>query len=92
VTDKPAGEASQPALTMYSTPTCGPCIRLKQRLAERGIPYVDINLEGDAEASAWVMAINDGNRVVPTLRFSDGSTLTNPSLDDVIARLAELSG
>ena len=33
---------------------------------------------------------NGGNRTVPTLEFEDGSALTNPSLSQVEAKLAEL--
>jgi len=34
-----------------------------------------------------VASVNDGNEVVPTLKFSDGSTLTNPSVTAVKAKL-----
>ncbi len=34
------------------------------------------------------MSVNEGNAVVPTVVFSDGSIATNPSLADVEARLA----
>ena len=37
---------------------------------------------------AFVMAANAGNQTVPTLLFPDGSTATNPSLNDVKKRLA----
>ncbi len=36
------------------------------------------------------MSFNGGNRTVPTLEFEDGSALTNPSLSQVEAKLAEL--
>jgi len=32
----------------------------------------------------------EGNRTVPTLEFSDGTALTNPSLDEVQQKLAAL--
>jgi mycoredoxin len=37
------------------------------------------------------MAHNAGNQTVPTLRFDDGSTLTNPSLREVQEKLATLA-
>ena len=31
-------------------------------------------------AAAFVMGVNGGNQTVPTVRFDDGSALTNPSI------------
>jgi mycoredoxin len=38
-----------------------------------------------------VGSVNNGNHIVPTLKFADGSTMTNPGANDVKAKLAELS-
>jgi len=35
-----------------------------------------------------VASANGGNRTVPTVRLPDGSTLTNPSIDQVTSALA----
>jgi mycoredoxin len=35
-----------------------------------------------------VASVNGGNEVVPTLRFEDGTTLTNPSIGQVQDKLA----
>lgn len=78
-------------LTLYTTSFCGPCKRLKVQLDDAGISYVEINIEEDTTAADFVAAINNGNQTVPTLRFADDSTLTNPSLAQVSARLAGLS-
>ena len=83
-------ETAAAAFTMYSTSTCGPCIRLKQRLNELGVSFAEINVEDDDDAAAWVKSVNDGDRLVPTLLFADGSWLTNPAVADVLARLAAL--
>lgn len=74
--------------TLYSTGWCGFCRRLKMQLAEAGITYTEIDIEGDPEAAAYVESVNNGNQVVPTLRFADGSAATNPSLAEVQAKLA----
>jgi mycoredoxin len=34
------------------------------------------------------MRVNGGNQTVPTVVFADGSAATNPSVKDVLARLA----
>jgi mycoredoxin len=78
------------ALTMYSTSWCGYCARLKRGLAAEGIEYTEVDIDQHVEAAATVMAINAGNRTVPTVRFSDGSALTNPTVDQVQRKLSEL--
>ncbi len=35
------------------------------------------------------MSVNGGNQTVPTVRFPDGSALTNPSIVEVKQRLAQ---
>lgn len=81
---------SNAALTIYSTTWCGYCARLKTMLKASGISYDEINIEEDAESAAFVENANGGNQTVPTVTFADGSTLTNPSIKDVKAKLAEL--
>ncbi|WP_072687868.1 mycoredoxin [Rhodococcus marinonascens] len=72
-----------PALTIYSTTWCGYCRRLKTQLDESGIGYVEIDIENDPVSADFVGSVNGGNHVVPTLKFADGSTATNPSLAQV---------
>jgi len=75
------------ALIIYGTSWCGPCRTLKRLLAERDIPFTEIDIEQLPDAAEFVMTINGGNQTVPTVLFPDGSTLTNPRLSDVITRL-----
>jgi len=81
---------SQP-LTMYTTPWCGFCRRLKGQLAREGIEVTEVNIEADPAAADYVMSVNGGNQTVPTLVFPDGSALTNPSVAQVRNRLTELA-
>jgi len=74
-------------LTMYTTSWCGFCFRLKTALAAEGIPYTEVDIESDPAAAEFVMSVNGGNQTVPTLKFADGSTLTNPSTREVKAKL-----
>ena len=75
-------------LTIYSTSWCGYCVRLKRQLEREGVPFSEVDIEADPESEAFVKEVNGGNAVVPTLRFGDGSTLTNPSLRAVKEKLA----
>lgn len=78
-------------LTMYSTPWCGYCHRLRSQMDREGIEYEVVDIEQDPAAAEFVMSVNGGNQTVPTIRFADGSTMTNPSIVQVKQRLAELA-
>jgi mycoredoxin len=74
-------------LTMYTTTWCGYCVRLKKALQAEGILWTEVNIEQDPAAADFVMSVNGGNQTVPTVKFPDGSALTNPSIKDVKAKL-----
>jgi mycoredoxin len=78
-------------LTMYTTPWCGYCRRLKSQLAREGIEIAEVDIEREPDAADYVMTVNGGFQTVPTLLFPDGSTLTNPSVRAVRQRLDELA-
>jgi mycoredoxin len=78
-------------VTMYSTTWCGYCRRLKIQLDAVGVAYDEVNIERDPDAASYVESVNGGNRTVPTLRFADGSALTNPSPAQVAAKLDALA-
>jgi mycoredoxin len=61
-------------------------------LKSDGIPYDAVDIEQDAAAAEFVSSVNGGNRTVPTVKFADGSTMTNPSAAEVKAKLAEVAG
>jgi mycoredoxin len=77
--------------TMYSTPWCGYCHRLKSQLDREGIEYDVVDIEQDPSAAELVMSVNGGNQTVPTLVYADGTAQTNPSLAQVKAKLADLA-
>jgi mycoredoxin len=61
-------------LIVYSTTDCGYCSRLKSQL--------------DPHAAEYVASVNNGNQVVPTVRFPNGTVLTNPTVAELKACLA----
>ena len=75
-------------LTIYSTPWCGYCHRLKGQLDREGISYTDVDIDKQPDAAHIVEQVNEGNQTVPTVVFADGSALTNPSLAEVKRKLA----
>ena len=85
------GDGMTKPLTMYTTPWCGYCRRLKDQLAREGIEITEVDIERDAAAAEYVMTVNGGYQTVPTVLFGDGSTLTNPSVRAIKQRMAELA-
>lgn len=80
-----------PLVTVYTTPWCGYCVRLKSQLRRAGVDYAEVDIEQQPDAAELVMRLNRGNRTVPTLVFTDGSALTNPSVAQVSRRVQELA-
>jgi mycoredoxin len=78
-------------VTMYSTTWCGYCRRLKLQMDQAGIAYTEVDIERDPEAAAYVEGVNGGNQTVPTVRFEDGTALTNPPFAVVTEKLAALA-
>ena len=77
--------------TMYTTPWCGYCHRLKGQLDREGIDYDVVDIEQDPEAAHIVESANNGNQTVPTLVYADGTAQTNPSLIQVKEKLEQLA-
>jgi mycoredoxin len=76
--------------TMFTTTWCGYCARLKGQLKRSGIEYTEVDIESQPDAADIVAKVNQGNLTVPTLLFSDGSAMTNPSAAQVDRKLVEL--
>lgn len=79
------------ALTMYSTTWCGYCRRLKTQLEREGIDFTVVDIETDPAAAEYVMGVNGGNQTVPTVRFPDGTAMTNPTIVEVKRQLASVT-
>jgi mycoredoxin len=74
-------------VTLLTTSWCGFCRRLKHQLEREGVTFGEVDIETSDEAAGVVMALNGGDRTVPTVVFPDGSSATNPSVHEVMARL-----
>ena len=78
------------SFTMYTTPWCGYCVRLKGQLQREGIEFDIVDIEQQPAAAEIVEAANGGNQTVPTLIYTDGTSQTNPSVAQVKEKLASL--
>ena len=70
-------------IVMYTTDYCSDCLRVKKFFEANNISYLRIGLEGDLQATEFIMKINKGYRSVPTIIFPDGSILVEPSWDEL---------
>jgi glutaredoxin-like protein len=78
-------------ITMYGAGWCGDCRRSKRLLEELDVQVTHIDVEADASAAAKVMEINGGAQSIPVLVFADGTHLTEPSDNDLKAKLQALN-
>ena len=78
-------------ITMYGADWCGDCRRSKRFLDENNVAYNYIDVEVDLAAANKVMEINGGMKSIPVLVFEDGTHLTEPSDNDLKAKLESLS-
>jgi thioredoxin reductase (NADPH) len=74
-------------LTMYGASWCSDCKRAKKFLGEQRVHYDWVDVEQNTEGLALVEKVNGGKRIIPTLVFSDGSMLVEPSNADLAAKL-----
>jgi mycoredoxin len=70
-------------IVMYTTDYCADCLRAKKFFEANQIPYLQIGLEGNEEATEFVTQVNNGYRSVPTIVFPDGSILVEPSWEEL---------
>ena len=75
-------------VTVYATSWCPYCRVLLAGLKRTDVDYdvVDVDDPKNAEFSDWVASVNNGNRIVPTVRFADGTHMTNPGVGAVVEK------
>lgn len=83
-------------VTVFAASWCPFCSRLIADLDRADLPagtvdIVDVDAPGTEPISEWIESVNNGNRVVPTVLYSDGNHATNPPAGEVLAKLTELN-
>ncbi len=73
----------------YGTTWCGDCKRAENWLKAHKIFFHFIDVDQDEKAQEFVRSKNEGNIVVPTILFSDGSILVEPADQDLADKLGE---
>lgn len=77
-------------IIMYSADWCGDCRRSKRLMDSLNVKYIIIDVEKDVSASDKVIEINGGVRSIPVIMFPDGTHMTEPSDNDLKAKLEAL--
>lgn len=75
---------------MFITEHCPDCYRAKAFFEANKIDYLKISLEGNEEATEFVMNVNKGLKSVPTIIFPDGTVLVEPSWEELKAKITIL--
>ncbi|MBK4214769.1 glutaredoxin 3 [Paracoccus caeni] len=62
---------TQPAITIYATPTCPYCHRAKALLREKGVTFEEIDVAAQPERRAEMTKRANGGRTVPQIFIGD---------------------
>ncbi|MFM8999328.1 MAG: glutaredoxin family protein [Actinomycetota bacterium] len=74
-------------VTMYGADWCGDCRRAKKVFAALGVAYVEVDSDNDPDAIEAILRYNGGEQRIPVIVFPDGSHLTEPSDEELTAKL-----
>ena len=80
-------------VTIFYADWCPFCAKLIKNLDRTETPYelVDVEADNTEDINAWIESVNDGNRIVPTVRYDDGTHDTNPPFAQVKAKYEEIN-
>ena len=78
------------SVLMYGADWCVDCRRSERFLVSNNVEYTYVDVEVDKSAADKVVEINGGMQSIPVIVFSDGTHLTEPSDNDLKAKLEAL--
>lgn len=78
---------TQERIRVYGALWCPDCLRTRRFLIEQKVSFDWIDVQEHPEELAFVREKNAGMESIPTILFSDGSTLTEPSDEQLAAKL-----
>jgi glutaredoxin len=60
---------TQDQIVMYTRPGCEDSDAAREFLKQRGIPFVEVNIDEDPAALKFVMSVNEGKERTPTFKI-----------------------
>jgi glutaredoxin len=78
----------QPNIAIYGTESCPDTTRARRLLDARGVAYEFRDLDAFPEFDDYIAGLNDGKRVIPTIRI-DNANFINPADDELIRAVEE---
>lgn len=81
-------------IVVYGATHCEDTHRTHEYFTAAGIPFREVNIDHDPEAERFLIFINNGQRITPTLVIGDGRdkrVVTEPS-DEELAELLASEG
>jgi thioredoxin reductase (NADPH) len=74
-------------IKVYGASWCPDCRRAKRFLGDRRISFEWHDIEVDPDGVRTVQERNDGNNIIPTIVFPDGSYLSEPSNEELAEKI-----
>jgi glutaredoxin len=78
---------TKPTILVYGADWCMDCLRAKRFLIRHNIIFQWIDIDLDPQAERFVRENNNGLRSIPTILFTDGSILVEPSNQELADKL-----
>lgn len=78
---------SNKPILVYGADWCGDCHRTKALFDKYKVSYSYIDIDADPAAKAEMLALVDGRNSIPTVVFTDGSIMQEPSNDELLTKL-----
>jgi len=74
-------------IKVYGATWCNDCKRAKQFLGDQRVAFEWHDIEQEPEGLEIVHERNNGNNVIPTIIFPDGTSLSEPSNEDLADKI-----
>src|SRR5690349_11150575 len=74
-------------IIVYGADWCADCHRAKYLLDKHEIPYEYKDVDSDPAILQEMLKLVDGKNIIPTIRFTDGSVLQEPSNEELLKKL-----
>ena len=78
---------TQQQIRLFGAPWCPDCRRSKQFLNEQRVAFEWNDIDQDEAARAYVQEVNNGKQIIPTIVFSNGSILVEPTNAELADKL-----